>query len=266
MKNLDAWISVLWAVSFAFQAIIFVILIFRGYFRILPFFTAYIALNLFQAVFLHAIYARYGQRSTFAYAWAWQSEAVTLVARAFATVELLRLVLLSYRGIWGLAWRLLTLTCLGALVGVGIAARGNGIWALMEADRGYHLIFATAVIACLALIRYYGIRVEPTYQVLLAGFCFYSGIMILVNTVLQGYLYPQVPAFEPIWQAISVSAYAVVLSVWAVALLRPVPAVAQQRATLPPSAYTQIAPEVHYQLRAINQQLMNFWKIEEPRP
>jgi hypothetical protein len=107
--------------------------------------------------------------------------------------------------------------------------------------------------------------VEPTYQILLAGFCFYFCIKILVNTILQAFLYQRSADFESIWKTTTVSAYVVVLAVWAVALLRPVPAAAQQRATLPPSAYMQIAPEIHYQLRAINQQLMNFWKIEEPR-
>lgn len=266
MKNLDALVQSLWAASFVVQAVICVILIFRGHFRTLPFFTAYIALNLCQAVFLYVIYRRYGQLSNFAYACAWRSEAITLIAKAFATMEVLRLVLVSYRGIWGLVWRLLTVTCVGALAGVVIAARGHGDWAVMEADRGYHLIFATAVIACLALVRYYRIRVEPTYQILLAGFCFYSGIKILVNTILQGFLYQRVAEFEPIWQILTVSFYVVVMAVWAMALLRPLPTAFQQGATLPPSAYMRIAPEIHYQLRTLNQQLMNFWKIQEPRP
>lgn len=265
MKNLYAWVSYLWAASVVVQAVILVLLILRGYFRTLPFFTAYIAFNLIQAAFLRAIYARYDPNSAFVYAWAWQSEAITLITRAFATVELLRLLLISYRGIWGLAWRLLAFTSLAALIAVGIAARGHGDWATMEADRGYHLICATTVLACLALVRYYRIRVEPTYQTLLTGFCFYSCIKILVNTILQGFLFHRSPAYESIWQAATMSAYVVVLAVWAVALLRPAPAKAQQRATLPPSAYMQIAPEVHYQLRAINERLMNFWKIEEPR-
>jgi hypothetical protein len=265
VKNLDAWVSYLWAGSVVVQAVILVLLVLRGYFRTLPFFTAYIVLNLLQAVFLHAIYGRYGRESNFAIACAWQSEAATLIAKAFATVELLRRVLVSYRGIWGLAWRLLAFTCLGALIGVGIAARGQGYWATMEADRGYHLIFATAVLACLALVRYYRIRVEPTYQILLAGFCFYSCIKILVDTILQGFLYQRFADSESIWQTTTMSAYVAVLAVWAVALLRPVPAAARQRAALPPSVYMQIAPEIHYQLRAINQRLMDFWKIEEPR-
>ena len=264
MKNLDAWIQYLWAASFVVQAIILALLVLRGHFRTLPFFTAYIALNLCQVVFLHAIYNRYGMNSNLAYSAAWQSEAITLIAKCLATFEVLRLVLIAYRGIWGLAWRLLTFTCVGALLGVAIAARGQAAWATMEADRGYNLIFATAVLACLALLHYYRIRVAPTYQILLAGFCFYSCVKILANTALQGFLYQRFANFEQIWQTLTMSSYVAVLAVWAVALLRRLPAAVPLDARSPASAYLHV-PEVHYQLRAINKQLMNFWKIEEPR-
>ncbi len=265
MKNLDAWIPCLWAASVVVQAIICLILIVRGHFRTLPIFTAYLALNLCQAVFLYAVYGRYGKASHVAYVCAWRSEVVTLIAKAFATVEVLRLVLASYRGIWGLVWRLLTVTCVGALVAVGIAARGHGDWAMMEADRGYHLIFATAVIASLLLVRYYRIRVEPTYQVLLAGFCFYSGIKILVNTVLQQFLYKQYVQFDSIWQLATTLAYILVLGLWAVGLARPLPNVSQAGAIMEPSVYRTVGPRIHRQLQTINEQLIHFWKIEEPR-
>ena len=41
----------------------------------------------------------------------------------------------------------------------------------MEADRGYHLIFAAALTARLLLIRYYGIQVATVYHVV-GGFLF----------------------------------------------------------------------------------------------
>ncbi len=264
MENLGALVNSLWAASFVLEAVILSLLIFRGHFRSLPFFTSYIALNLCQAVLLYVIYNRYGTQSNIARAFAWQSEAITLIAKAFATVEVLRLVLAAYRGIWGLAWRLVTFTCMVSLLGVLIAARGQGDWATMEADRGYHLIFATAVLACLALIHYYRIQVAPTYQILLAGFCFYSCMKILANTALQDFLYQRFNNFQHIWQTMSLSVYVGVLAVWAVALVRPLPAKAQQDAALPASAYAHAVPEIHYQLRAINKRLMNFWKIEEP--
>lgn len=265
MKSLDAWVPYLWGASFLAQAVVCSILLLRRHFRTLPFFTAYIVLNLCQATFLYPVYHRYGWASNIAYVSAWWSEAITLLARAFATVEVLRLVLIPYRGIWGLAWRLLSSTCLVVFICVVIASRGSAGWALMQADRGYHLIFAAALIACLVLIRYYGIRVEAVYRVLLVGFCSYSCIKILINTVLQGFLYQQYVSFEPIWQTFAVFSYLIVVAFWAAALARPLPEIAEQRAALPPSVYTRVSPEINYQLRTINKKLMNFWKIEEPR-
>ena len=265
MKNFSTLVQYLWAVSFLVQVLVCGILIFRGHFRTLPFFTTYIVLNLCQVMFLYAVYNHYDIKSNAAYILAWWSEAITLLARACATVEVLRLVLISYRGVWGLAWRLLAASSFVVLICVVLASRGNTGWALMEADRGYHLIFATALIACLVLIRYYFIHVDPIYKTLLAGFCFYSGIKILINTVLQGFLYQQFVHFEPIWQTVAVFSYLILLVFWAPVLARPLPAITEQRAVLPPSVYTRISPEINYQMRAINKQLMNFWKIEEPR-
>jgi len=68
------------------------------------------------------------------------------------------------------------------------------------------------------LIRYYGIQVATVYKMLLAGFCFYSCIKILVNTVLQSVLYPHFAQFELIWQNITIFPYVAVTALWAAAL------------------------------------------------
>jgi hypothetical protein len=253
-----------WTASVALQTLVCGILILRGHFRKLPVFTAYVALNLCQAVFLYLVYGHYGRMSHIAYESAWWSEAVTLLARLFATLELLHIALISYRGIWGLAWRVLAGTSLVTLFCVELASRGNANWALMEADRGYHLIFAVALTACLLLVRYYAIQVATVYKLLLAGFCFYSCIKILVNTVLQSWLYLRFAQFESIWQSITIFPYLVMMALWAAALARPLPVPAKQQAMLPGSVYQRLAPEINYQLQAINRQLMKFWKIQEP--
>jgi hypothetical protein len=263
VKILYAWVNYAWAASFVLQAVVCGILILRGHFRRLPVFTAYVALNLCQAVFLYAVYGYFGRTSHIAYESAWWSEAVTLLARLFATLELLHIALISYRGIWGLAWRVLAGSSLVTLFCVELASRGNAGWALMEADRGYHLIFAVALTGCLLLVRYYAIQVATVYKVLLAGFCFYSCIKILVNTVLQSWLYTRFAQFESIWQSITIFSYLGMMALWAAALARPLPVPAKQQAMLPDSVYQRIAPEINYQLRAINKQLMKFWKIEE---
>jgi len=132
----------------------------------------------------------------------------------------------------------------------------------MRADRGYHLVFAAALISCLALIRYYFIRVDYAYKVLLAGFCFYSCVMVLLNTVLYDFLYQQHSPYGSLWQILALSPYLIVLLFWGAALLHPLPAIQKQQA-LPTSMYGRISPEINLRLQAINRQLMNFFKIEK---
>lgn len=189
-----------------------------------------------------------------------------MVGRVFATVEVLRLALISYRGIWGLAWRVLVAASLVMSIPVAWASRGNVNWALLNADRGFHLIFATATIACLLLIRHYRISLGRVYRTLLATLCFYSCIKILTNTVLQNVLYAQYLESGPIWQSVTLFPYLIVLTLWAGALAHPLPAIEPQQAMLSPSIYRQISPEINFQLQAMNRRLMSFWKIEERQP
>ena len=256
---------ILWGASVVAQLALCGILIIRGHFRRLPFFAAYVCLNVTQSLLLYPVFRHYGDHSHIAFLVGWWSEAITLLARLFATVEILHLVLISYRGIWGLAWRLLAATSLVVLVCVGLASRGRPDLALMRADRGYHLMFAVALISCLVLIRYYSIHVETVYKVLLVGFCFYSCVKILLSTVLYDFLYPQHSPNTLIWQIVVMLPYLIVVLFWGAALVRPLPETRKQRVVLPASVYRRISPEINLRLQAINQQLINFWKIEEPQ-
>ena len=241
------------------------ILITFQHFRRLPFFTAYIGLNVAQGLFLFAIFQYYGASSHTAVLAGWWSEAITLLARLFATLEILHLVLIPNRGIWGLAWRVIVATSLVVLIGVVAASRGDAELALMRAERGYNVIFATAVISCLGLIRYYSIRVENAYKALLVGFCFYSCVKILLSTVLYDFLYRPHSQYTFLWQILSVAPYLLVLLFWSAALTHPLPERREQQSVLPSSVYQRISPEINLQLLAINKQLMNFFKIEEPQ-
>lgn len=264
--NLPTIVNGLWAISFLLQLLVCGILVFRGHLRSLPFITAYIALNIFQAVLLYFVYRRSGRLSPTAYLAAWWSEAITVLARVFAAVEIIHMALISYRGIWGLAWRLLCLTSLVMSMAVLSAAGGDLNWALLNADRGYHLIFALATVGCLLLIRYYRISVAPTYRTLLATMCFYSCVKVLLNTVLQNILYTQYREYGATWQIASLFSYIIVLALWAERLWHPLPDIEPQRAVLPPSVYQQVAPEINLQLEAINKRLMGFFKLRERQP
>jgi hypothetical protein len=259
-------VEILWAATFVVQLALCGILIAFGHFRRLPFFTAYVCLNVCQSLLAYPIYRHYGAYSHEASLAGWWSEAITLLARIFATVEILHVVLIAYRGIWGLAWRLLAATSVAVLIGVGVASWGDAGLALMRADRGYHLIFAAALISCLALIRYYFIRVESAYKVLLVGFCFYSCVKILLNTVLYDFLYQQHSPYASVWQTLALLPYLIIVLFWGAALVRPLPKTQKKQSVLPTSVYQRISPELNLQLQAINKQLMNFWKIEGPQP
>jgi hypothetical protein len=264
-SNLPPIVKDLWAATFLLQLVVSALIVIRGYFRRLPFFSAYIALNLCQAVSLYAIYHYYGDTSKVSYLVGWVSEAVTLAARLCATVELVRLVLRSYRGIWGRTWRLLAFTCPMVLALVGIFSRSDARMFVMQVDSGYHIVFAVALILCLGLLHYYPIRVEPVYKVLLSGFCWFSCARILANAVLHGYSYAQYLHYWPVWQTLSLSSYLLVLILWGSALLQPAPATQQQPTLLTDAEYGDISPEINAQLQAINRRLMNFWKIQGPK-
>jgi hypothetical protein len=258
-------VSYVWATNILVELAVSGLLFLRGYSRRLPFFTAYIILNLFQATFLFVVYHQPAPNPHVTYYVAWCSEAVTLVARLCATVEVLRLVLKQYRGIWALTWRLLAVICPIVLVFVALQSRQNAFWIVLEADRGYHLVFAVALILCLAIMHYYPIAVEPTYKALLAGLCWYSCAKILINSLLEGFLYQQQAQYSPIWQTLAMTSYLAVLILWTSALANPLPAVQKRPAMLADSVYSNFSVEINRRLRTINRQLINFWKIEGPQ-
>ena len=266
MSTLTLSVQWLWALSVAAQIAVLATLVAKKHFQQLQYFTFLVFLNLCQAGFLFfLIYVHpTGDHKLYVYM-TWASQALTLVAQAFATTEILRLVLGPYKGIWGLGWRLILATSLIDLFFVLALFRGNLEWAFMEADRGYHFIFATAVIACLLLFRHYRVPISTVYKTLLAGFCFYSCVEILINTVLRNIFSAGYVRYEAVWQLVTMSAFTVIQIAWAVALRNPLPASQTAVKRLPPSVYQQLSPEINLGLRQLNDQLGKFWKVEAPR-
>jgi hypothetical protein len=265
MANLVSSVQWLWVIGLVAQLMVCGFLIFHRHYRKLPVFTAYIALNLCQAGFLYLVYSRFGFSSHTGEVLAWLSEASTLVLRSLATIEVLRLVLNPYRGIWGLGWRVLAVAFGVVLSYAAIGAGSNVAWAIALAVRGFHLAFAVALVACLLLVRHYSVPVHPAYKALLGGFCFYSCTVVLLNTVGQTLFPPEFAHYQLIWQVATTVSYAIVQVVWAVALRKPLPAEEKQQALLPASLYQQISPEINQRLRALNEQLIRFWKPEATR-
>ena len=224
MSNLSLAVQWVWVCSIFAQVSVLAVLFLKGNFRKLPLFTVFALLNLCQAGFLLVVYYVLQLDRDHTLALAWDSEVITMLAQALATIEILRLTLKTYRGIWGLGWR--ALATVSALVVSVVALTTRGSWAIAgwwELNRGYHLTFASALIVCLLLVRYYSIPLSPTYKLMLGGFCFYSCIDVLINTVLQTLLYKRFNTYQSLYQFAIMFSFLVVQVVWISALWRRLP-------------------------------------------
>jgi hypothetical protein len=263
MASLPLYVLVLWACSALLQLITLILLFAKGSFRKLPFFTVYVALNLCQVAFVVVVYSVWGPKSARSMMLSWSSECVTLVAQALATTAVLKVTLRPYQGIWGLAWRALAFTSAFVVLFVALATHGDWVTAKwFELNRGYHLTFAAAVIACLLLFRYYSIQVPAAYKLILGGFCLYSCAEILIHIVLQGLFKGSGDAYEPIWQSSTMVSFIVVLCIWVAALWKPLPIEARQATPPSDSIYQRLSPEINEGLRELNEKLLRLWKLE----
>lgn len=264
MDELASSVRWVWAASVFLQLALFALLFLKGNFRKLPVLTLYVATNLGQAAYAAYVLYVYPNPKLSLQTYnllAWLTEGITLVFQALAASEAIHLLLRPYRGIWGMTWRTLAFLSATLVAYVAKHTAGNYKWALLEADRGYHLIFAVAVIVCFLLVRYYNIAVPAPIKMLLGGFCFYSCAMILANTVFQDMLYRKVSDYEPIWQFASVFSFALVQLVWLGALRKPLPA--NQRPVIPSDGlYDELSPEIDERLRLLNDKLVRIWKLE----
>ncbi|HXJ05575.1 MAG TPA: hypothetical protein VNH65_10775 [Candidatus Acidoferrum sp.] len=263
MSGLPPYVQWIWACSILAQLIVLVLLFLKGNFRKLPFFTAYVALNICQAGFVVILYSIWGTDSHTSFTLAWYSECVTLLAQALATTEILEITLRPYKGIWGLGWRTLAVTSAIVVTLSVLATRDNWAFAQwFELNRGYHLTFATALIVFLLLVRYYSIPVAATYKMILGGFCLYSCTEILINTILQALLRKGFAVHQALWQSVTMVSFVLVQTIWMAAVRRPLPVEDQQAALYSDSEYQRLAPEINEQLRQLNEKLLRLWKLE----
>lgn len=262
MNSLSEAVRWLWALSIVCQIAVPTALFLTKNSRKLPFFTACAVLNVLQAALLLTLHAMPQSPSPLFREVAWESEGVILLSQALAATEVLGATLKPYPGIWGLGWRLLALSSCIVLVVVTAASRSGWVYAKwFDVNRGYHVVFSTAMVACLLLIRYYAIPVPRAYKLLLGGFCFYSCTEILINTILQALFYQHFAYYEPVWQFSTMSSFIVAEGMWLTALRHPLAEV-----VLPDQKAAANAParllEIHAHLRELNDKLGRLWKLE----
>jgi hypothetical protein len=255
----------IWVISTMAQMCSLYFIMVRRHYRFLPLFTLYIALNVLQAFFLAYVYQHFGVASRQSKKLYWISEPLTLAAQALAATEVLNRVLRQYRGIWGLAWRMVTIAA-SAVTIYALASAGHAPdWRLMIANRGFHLTFSVALVSDLILVRVYAIPVPSLYRVLLAGFCVFSCSVVVWDTLLQTLVIAHFHDYAGVWNYLQTLVFGGIQLLWAERLRQPLP-VEETPQLLPPGTYDHLSPKVNSAFRRFNDQLNRFWCLGVPQP
>jgi hypothetical protein len=190
----------------------------------------------------------------------WATQCLVLGARAFAVAELCRHVLGRFLGIWVLArWILLTS---GAIVLLYALIAANHQWRLVPntAELGLELATAAVIVVLLLFARYYDVAVQPPLRLLAVGLCLYSCVSALNDAILERWL----TRYVSLWNAFDISAFLACLLLWSWAF-RNSPPQTVAAPLLNRSVYLNLIPEVNLRLRSLNDQLIEFWRLEAPR-
>ena len=261
MLHLETAQYICWGLSIFLRALLLCLLIFRKNVRSFPFFTAYLLLNLIEGIIIKLAYRAWGSESWATYWVAWSAEAVVICARALAVAELCRFLLGRYRGIWSLGWRVL-LTCAGLILLYSAMVSEHTLGgAVIGANRAAELAIAAVIVLVFVFLRHYEVVSEPSVRSLALGFCVYSCVQALILTIFENFA-----STYSIWNALRVFAYLACLLVWTWALRKFIPRPAVAPMLFSRAVYQQLSPEINARLRALNEQLIQFWRLEAPRP
>jgi hypothetical protein len=252
---------VLWCVSLLFQVTVFTYLLFSRKSRAYPGLTAYLGMNIFQSVFLYAIYIKWGFGTAPTKRPAWISQIPVLSMRAWAVADICRLLLNPYAGIWRLAWRILALLASGLVLGSILTAGRD--WNAVVFNLNISLEWTTVllIVAMFLFARYYEIEASPVLRNLALGFLLYSSFAVVNATILNHWL----SRYSNAWNILGTLSFLASVCLWLSAVLKPVP-VQPKVSLLPSDLYQTLTPQLNLRLRTLNERLSRLWNPEGHRP
>jgi hypothetical protein len=251
----------LWSITFLINTALVVLLVYRKNHRVFPFFFIYALLNLLQGVVLFESYRIWGFRSAVSMRVAWSAQGLVTFTRAVAVSEICHRVLAKFRGIWGLAWRLLFAA--GAFISFYAWGVSRGSWpfAILNLDRGLELAMTTVIVLLFAFARYYEVGVEPAVQTVAIGFFLYSCLHVLNDTILEAGSH----RYATLWNLLGTLSFLASMLLWSCAFRRTQPATTFETELMPEDLYRTLAPEIDARLRELNEQLRHFWHAKGKR-
>jgi hypothetical protein len=261
MGDLGLFTQSVWAITAIVQALLLCLLLARKNVSSYPAFSAYILMTFAQSGLLFMAIKEWGFSSSVSWRVGWATQCLVLGARAFAVAELCRHALGRFLGIWVLArWILLTS---GAAVLLYALIAANHQWRLVlnTAELGLELATAAVIVMLLLFARYYDVAVGPPLRLLAVGLCLYSCVSALNDAILERWLY----RYVSLWNALGMTAFLACLLLWSWAFRKSAPQAGAAPLFPSGSVYLNLIPEMNLRLRSLNEQLMEFWRLEAPR-
>jgi hypothetical protein len=254
----------LWLLSIALSVLLCALLLQRRVVGRLRFFFLYIIVNLLKSLFVWYLFRKFGYQSREAYRFSSIAQAVVYGARMAAVMELCYRILRSYRGVWGLAWRLLGACAFTLTVVAAVQATQHRQWIftfVSNLERGLELAAAVTLVLLFAFIAYYQIQ-PPRLEITIAlGLATFSIIQVAFQSFLQSW-FPRFVALRTFNQLY----YQGILIIWLFALRNPVPAERPAPAILDPAVYAQVTPQLDARLQKLNSRLLELFRSRGKKP
>jgi hypothetical protein len=251
----------LWGLMVLLNGGLLVLLLYRRNHWAFPTFFAYVLLNFLQCFVLYGSYRIWGFSSPVSNRIGWGTQGVVIIARALAVGQVCQRALAKHRGVWALVWRLLAATAAVVLLYSWAVARGRWQFAILNADRGMELAIASVILILFLFIRYYEVAVEPAVRALAVGFFLYSCFLVLNDTILERWMH----GYSTLWNLLGTLAFVASLLLWSWGLRERQPEKTLEPRMLPGGLYRTVAPAINNRLRALNDQLDQFWYVERKR-
>lgn len=242
-----------WALTSTLELALFVQLVRRKLSRIYPRFFAYLVSVIFQSAAVAVLYRNTNLDEMTVWKIAWGTQALVVIQRSLAILELNRAVLSRYTGIWALARRLFPCVAVGVIAYDLALSKGQWQWLLLNGVRGLELAMAAVIVTMLMFARYYRVPIDQYQRALAVGFCLYSCFYVINYSLLEKVL----RQYAVLWNFLGLFAYIASLLVWISAANRY--AVSEEIAVppaIPAELYGQLSSEVNIRLYLLNQQLI----------
>jgi hypothetical protein len=252
----------LWYLSLALQTTVVFCLLARRLVSLYPGLFAYLVVNILQSGLLIVVYGRWGFEDFRTEQLAWISQIPVLVMRAWAIADICRLLLARYRGIWGLAWRLLLIVAAGLIFFSIFSAGRKWDHAVLDASASLELTTVVFLITLFLFARHYGIIASPAIRALALGFLIYSSFTVLNHRILERLSKPYVAE----WQLLGTLPFLASLGMWLWAVRQPATQTSDRVALLTRDVYYALTPEINLRLRLLNERLDRLWNPKGDRP